>query len=310
MKIYHDISKIKISNPIATVGVFDGVHLGHQQIFLVQKEMAKANNGETLVITFWPHPRMVLQPGANNMLMINSLDEKVRFIESMGIDHLLFIEFTKGFSQMSSLEFINEYLCRILKIKGLIMGFDHKFGKDRLDDFAVLKKIATENGFLVEKIHPLKAGNHIISSTTIRNAIIHGDIKLANSCLGRPFSFFGTVVQGEKVGRQLGFPTANLVSEFVYQLIPGNGVYAVKVFYENFEYLGMLNIGNRPTLNLNEAKRTVEVHLIGFEGDLYGKKLHIHFLEKIRDEKKFQSLSDLKTQLVKDKSIILSFLEK
>jgi len=307
VKIYNDIYSANIRNPFVTVGIFDGVHLGHQAIFKQIKELAQNSDGESVVITFWPHPKTVVGVASSEISLINSLDEKINLVEEQGIDHFIILPFTKEFSQLSSEKFIEHYLFMILKIKGLVVGFDHKFGKDREGNFEVLTQYAQKYNFIIQKIDALSIGNVNISSTNIRNALVEGNIELANSYLSRNFSISGLVANGKKIGRDLGFPTANIEPDFANKLIPRDGVYAVQLSVQGFTYLGMLNIGHRPTIAQGNEAKTIEVHIIDFEGDLYHQKIEISFYHRIRDELKFNSLDDLISQLKKDKSQIQTF---
>ncbi len=307
MKVYKDIYSVNIRNPFVTVGIFDGVHLGHQLIFDRLKELAKSNEGETVVITFWPHPKTVVETSDYEIKLINSLEEKINLIEEQGIDHFIILPFTKVFSQLSSETFIEHFLYQTLKIKGLVVGFDHKFGRDREGNFEVLMQYAQNFNFIIQKIDALSVGEIKISSTSIRNALLEGNIELANSYLSRNFSISGVVTNGKKIGRELGFPTANIKPDFAFQLIPFDGVYAVRVIVHGIDYSGMLNIGNRPTVNQGNESKSIEVHILGFEGDLYDKKIRLFFYKRIRNEMKFNSLDELKSQLKQDKEEIETF---
>ncbi len=307
MKVYKDIYSANIKNPFVTVGIFDGVHLGHQAIFNRIKDLAQNNDGESVVITFWPHPKTVVGTSSSDINFINSLDEKIDLIEEQGIDHFIILPFTKEFSQLSSEKFIEHYLYQTLKIKGLVVGFDHKFGKDREGNFEVLTHYAQKYNFVIRKIDALSFGNINISSTNIRNALIDGNIELANSYLSRNYSISGLVINGKKIGRDLGFPTANINPDFANKLIPRDGVYAVRVAVHGYDYPGMLNIGHRPTINPGNADKTIEVHIIDFDGDLYHQKIKLSFYKRIRNELKFNSLDELISQLKKDKNQIETF---
>lgn len=301
MNIYKNINNVKIKNPFVTVGTFDGVHLGHQHIFKRLKEISQQNDGESVVITFWPHPRMVLNHTDDTVLMINTIEEKIELIEQQGIDNFIILPFTKEFSQLSSREFIHDYLHKALAIKGLIVGYDHRFGRDRLGNFDILKECAIKYNFLIEKIDAFDINGENISSTKIRNILLNGEIENATGYLSRNFTISGKVTNGYKIGRNIGFPTANIAPDSPVKLIPKDGVYAVKVLIDNKTYNGMLNIGLRPTFNQNNNDKSIEVHIINFEGDIYGDSVKISFFKRIRNEMKFNSIDDLISQLKKDK---------
>jgi riboflavin kinase/FMN adenylyltransferase len=309
MLVYKDINSINIKNPIVTVGTFDGVHLGHQHIFNKLLEIAQNVDGEPVVITLWPHPRMIVHPGGTDIMILNTLEEKIELIKLQGIKHLIVLPFNNEFSQLSSTQFIDEYLHQKIGIKGLIMGYDHRFGKDRIGDSEELTCFAKKYGFFIENVGAFCFEGKKISSTKIRNALFDGNIELANSMLSKSYSISGTIEEGEKLGRKLGFPTANLKPDYNYKLIPRDGVYAVKVEVEGVLFSGMLNIGHRPTINKGNENRSIEVHLIDFEGNLYGKKINLLFFKRIRDEVKYNNLEELKNQLKLDKSEIIRYFK-
>jgi riboflavin kinase / FMN adenylyltransferase len=307
MQIYNDADLIKIKNPIVTVGTFDGVHLGHQYIFKHLLKSAENFRGEPVVITLWPHPRMIVHPGGTEIMILNTLEEKIELIKFQGIKHFIILPFSKEFSQLSSSQFIEEYLHKRIGIKGLIMGYDHRFGKDRLGDSEQLKGCAQKYGFFIENVDAFCIKDKKISSTKIRDALFSGDIELANSMLSRNYSISGVVENGYKIGRNLGFPTANIRPDYNYKLIPSDGVYAVKVLVGDNEFPGMLNIGHRPTVNKGNENKSIEVHIIGFNGDLYGKQITLVFYKRIRSEMKFNSLDELKAQLENDKKMVINY---
>lgn len=308
MKVYHDIYSFpKLIFPIVTTGTFDGVHLGHRTILEKLKSYRLVPGHEAVVITFNPHPRMVLQPNDMRLELLNSLDEKIELLSQQGIDHLLVIPFDKKFAALSSLEFIQQILVQTIGTKKLVIGHDHHFGKNREGSFDHLIQYGSQFGFEVEEI-PAKDIDHVaISSTKIRAALHSGDIETANKYLGYTYRMEGVVVKGRQLGDSIGFPTANLEICGERKLIPQNGVYAVTVSFQNSIYHGMMNIGNRPTVESN-GERKVEVHILNFSGNLYGKTLKISCINRIRDEKKFSSLEELKFQLKQDKNQVQSLL--
>lgn len=300
MKVYTDIEDFKnVNNPIVTTGTYDGVHLGHQKIISRLKEVAREIGGETVLLTFYPHPRMVLFPEDNELKLINTQEEKIELLEKYGIDHLIIYPFTKEFSRLSSVEFVRNILVNKIKTKRLVIGFNHHFGRNREGTFEHLKEYGPLYGFDVEEI-PAKDIEHIeISSTKIRAALKIGDVKTATAFLGHCYTLSGKVVEGLKLGRTIGYPTANIVIEDKYKLIPADGIYAVKIKHDGVLYGGMLNIGNNPTV---EGKgRSIEVNIFDFDKDIYGQKVTIYLVERLRDEEKFPGLEALKEQLMKDK---------
>jgi riboflavin kinase/FMN adenylyltransferase len=305
MKVYTNIDDFKdVKNPIVTTGTFDGVHLGHQKIISRLKDVAKEEDGSTVLLTFSPHPRMVLFPDDNELKLLNTLPEKIELLEKYGVDHLIVYPFTKEFSRFTSIEFVRNILVNSIQTKRLVIGYNHHFGRNREGSFEHLKEYGPLYGFQVEEI-PAKDIDHIqISSTKIRNALLIGDVKTATTYLGHIYSLTGTVVKGKQLGRTLGYPTANLQVADTYKLIPGDGVYAVKIKHRNVFYGGMLNIGNNPTV---EGKnRSIEVNIFDFDKDIYGDEATIYFIERLRDEVKFNNLEELKEQLAKDKQDSLS----
>jgi riboflavin kinase/FMN adenylyltransferase len=302
MQVYRSVNEFpKLAKATVTSGTFDGVHLGHKKILKTLIDTAKASNSESVVITFWPHPRMVLQPDQNTKLLA-SLEEKIELIANEGPDHLIIIPFTRDFSNQSSEEFIKEVLVKKIGTKHLIIGYDHRFGKNREGSFEYLKNYSKDFGFSVIEI-PREDIDHIgISSTLIRNSLRCGELEKATTLLGKPYFITGLVVHGEKIGRKLGFPTANIQLSETSKLLPQDGVYAVEVIWNNNTYQGMMNIGFRPTVE--GSIHIMEVHLFDFTEDLYGEQLRVNFIKYIRSEKKFSSLDELKNQLSIDKQIV------
>lgn len=304
MKVYHNISEFQgCKNAVVTTGTFDGVHIGHQKIINRLKEIARKTDGETVLITFHPHPRMVLQPDSD-LQLINTIQERTILLESQGVDHLIIHPFSKEFSRVSSIEFIRDILVNKIGTKTLVIGYNHHFGRNREGTFEHLMECGPLYGFNVEEISALDVDNVNVSSTKIRDAILDGKIDLASEYLGHTFNISGTVVQGNQIGRKIGFPTANLRLEN-YKIIPATGVYSVKVKLENLELKGMLNIGVRPTLHKNDAI-TLEVNIFDFDQEIYGKQIELCLIKKIRNEKKFDNVELLKQQLEQDKLIALN----
>ncbi len=300
MKIYHQLADFHPPRySVVTSGTFDGVHLGHQKILGRLKELAERKQGETVLLTYWPHPRLILQPKDNNLRLLTTLTEKVKLMEELGVDHLIILPFTKELSQMSSEEFIREILVEKIQTKTLVIGYDHKFGKNREGSFEYLQSHSHLFGFDMEEISRQDVDDLAVSSTKIRTALAQGDISTASKYLGRPYFLSGQVVKGQQIGRSIGFPTANIHVVDNYKLLPRDGAYAVYAEVRNIRYKAILNIGDRPTVD--GKKKTIEAHLIDFDGDVYGQELFIHFQEFLREEERFENLDALKNQLVIDR---------
>jgi riboflavin kinase/FMN adenylyltransferase len=300
MRVYNDLFLIeKNDNTIITIGTFDGVHLGHQEIFNVLINKSKTSGCRSFVITFEPHPRTVIQPNSQ-LKLLTTFQEKVEILEKMGIDNLLVIPFTKEFSQLTSEEFFRKYILEGLGVKKMVIGYDHHFGKGRDGDEQKIRELGALNNFEVQKTEAVTINETVVSSSNIRNALSEGEVKNAAQLLGRNYSFSGLVVGGDKRGRELGFPTANIKLENEFKLIPKNGVYAVKVLLENSIFNGVMNIGLRPTFKETTIVLS-EVHILNFNEDIYGKQIGVEFIARIRDEKKFASKEELIKQIEIDK---------
>lgn len=307
MKIYKDIREFQVVNyAIVTVGTFDGLHTGHQKIIKKMTALAKENKGETIVVTFDPHPRLVIYSNSKNLKFINIQKRKFKMLEQLGIDHLIIIPFTKKFARTSSEDFIRKYLIEKIKTRKLIIGYDHHFGSNREGNFEKLSGLGKKYGFEVVEIPAQYIENIPVSSTKIRNALIEGNIRKANAMLGYEYSITGIVVEGNKIGRIIGFPTANIEIADHFKLIAARGVYACKIEWRGKIYYGMGNIGIRPTIGINGL--VTEVHIFDFDEDIYGEEITIYFIDRIRDERKFESLDYLKEQLARDKEISLKIL--
>lgn len=307
MRIYEGLEDfLPVPNAVVTSGTFDGVHLGHQKIIQRIREIARSIHGETVLITFWPHPRLVLYPTEHHLRLLSTFEEKASLLRQFGIDHLVTIPFTQEFSQMTSEQFIRKVLMEKIHTKKLVIGYDHRFGKNREGSFDYLQEHSSEFGFELEEISRQDVEEIGVSSTKIRKALESGDIRTATNYLGRPYELNGLVVKGQQIGRSIGFPTANIHIPNDYKLIPHDGVYAVEVKVEGVLYKAMLNIGNRPTVD--GTRKTVEAHLFDFQGDLYNKLVTVSFKEFIREERKFENLEALKNQLVQDQKLAKSIL--
>ncbi|HEY5824329.1 MAG TPA: bifunctional riboflavin kinase/FAD synthetase [Cyclobacteriaceae bacterium] len=308
MKIYHSIDDFQPLNyAVVTSGTFDGVHLGHQTILKRLKEVAEKNNGETVVITFWPHPRLILKPEEQSLKLLNTFEEKAELLKQQGIQHLLRIPFTKEFSQITSQEFISKILVDKIGTRKLVIGYDHRFGRNREGSFEQLKINGPTYGFEVEEIPRQDVDDVGVSSSKIRKALEEGDVETTTHFLGRPYSILGAVIKGDKLGRVLGFPTANIDVDAHHKLIPAEGIYAVTVNYGANEYQGMLYIGNRPTVD--GINRSIEVNLFDFNKEIYGETLKVNLISLLRADAKFDDLEALKLQLHKDKELALQALK-
>ena len=298
MKIKAASEYKQIKPSVVTIGTFDGVHIGHQKIIKRIVEIAKKKNLQALVLTFFPHPRMVVQ-NDSSIKLINTIDEKAKQLESMGVNHLVIKKFTKSFSRLSALEYVRDVLVNKLKVKHIIVGYDHHFGRNRTANIEDLKEYGDFYGFEVTEIMPQEVDDVAVSSTKIRNALFKGDVKIANKFLGYNFLLTGRVEKGRGIGSTINFPTANINIKESYKLIPHSGVYLIKAMIKDVYFFGMMNIGNNPTVS--EDKRTnIEVHFFDFNNDIYGEVIKVELLDYLRNEIKFPSVLDLKEQLKKD----------
>jgi len=307
LKKHHSIQEFKaINKTIVTIGTYDGVHLGHQKILHKIAEQANQLNYESVVLTFFPHPRMVLGKDTT-IKLLNTLEEKEKFIAATGIDHLIIQKFDEAFSNLSAVDFVKRVLVDQLNIGKIIIGYDHKFGKGRTADIHDLTQFGKQFGFEVEQISAEEIGSITVSSTKVRNSLLDGNIALANQFLGQPYEFSGKIVEGKKIGRTIDFPTANIEISETYKLLPKNGVYIVTALIQNKNMQGMMNIGTNPTIG--ENMQSIEVHFFNFNQDIYNQNITIQIIEKIREEAKFDSILDLQIQLIKDKQYCQKFFE-
>jgi len=303
MKLYLGIDKFKpLPNAIVTSGTFDGVHIGHSKIIQKINQICKNLGGESVIITYWPHPRLVLYPDQTDLKILSTFEEKASLLQEEGVNHLIKIPFTKKFSNLTSQEFIEQILVKAIGTKKLVIGYNHRFGKNREGSFEHLINNSGKYGFEVEEI-PKQDIDHIgISSTLIRKAFLDGDIIVGNEYLGREYNLTGKVIFGDGVGKELGFPTANIKIDDSTKLVPADGIYAVKVNHSGNEHKGMLYIGPRPTLN--GTTRKIEVNIFDFEENIYDDYLTIYFHKKIRGDHKFENLAKLSEQLVIDRDTV------
>ena len=307
MNIYNNLSNYKPTNKsVLTLGTFDGVHLGHLRLLKKIVDDSKKERLESIVLTFFPHPRMVLQ-NDSELKLLNTIEEKAELLENSGIDNLIVHPFDQEFSRLSAEEFVKEILVEKLNIKKIVIGYDHRFGRNRTATIEDLIEFGKTYDFEVEQISAEEINDVTISSTKIRNSLKNGDIKQANKFLGYNYTLSGIVVSGKKIGRTIGFPTANLKINEDYKLIPKDGVYIVSSVINNTTVYGMMNIGKNPTFSENE--NSLEVYFFNLNKDLYGLSLTISFIDRIRDEIKFKSIEELKNQIEIDKKYSLSFLK-
>jgi len=290
----------RIKDSVVTIGTFDGVHIGHQKIISRLVDIAKTNDLQALVLTFFPHPRMVVQKDSD-IKLINTIDEKAAQLQELGVDHLVVKEFTKSFSRLTALEYVRDVLVNKLKVKHIIVGYDHHFGRNRTATIDDLIEFGKFYDFEVTQIDAQEIGDVAVSSTKIRTALHEGKMKIANQFLGYDFMLTGIVVKGKGLGSNLNFPTANIYIEESYKLIPKEGVYLVQSNLNGHQTYGMMNIGKNPTVS-QDNKTHIEVHFFDFDGDLYGKTLKIELLDHLRSEIKFPNIDALKEQLENDKS--------
>lgn len=307
MKIVQSISDFHSSEKtFVTIGTFDGVHIGHQKILSKLFSEAKKHGNKSVLLTFFPHPRMVLQKGIT-IKLINTIKEKSDLLEKMGLDYLIIHPFSREFSRLSATEFVRDILMNKLNTAQLFIGYDHHFGKNREGNIEQLTELSSLYNFKVSEIPAQDINDVSVSSTKIRAALENGELRTANKYLGYQFMLSGIVAKGNKIGTTIKFPTANLSVAEEYKLIPKNGVYIVYSFIEGKKYFGMMNIGHRPTIGKSE--QTIEVHFFNFNQDLYGKHLTVELIYFLREEIKFNSLDSLKEQLSKDKQTSLDFIQ-
>lgn len=310
MNIFLNLDDLpSFSRTVITIGAFDGVHAGHRKILKRVQQLAKEYTAESVVITFNPHPREVIYPKDTSLKLLTSLEEKFPHFEEIGIDHVVVVPFTIEFSQMIPREYVENFLIQKFSPACIVLGYDHRFGLNRAGNVDLLRQYEHENAFKVIEIPRQESEEIIISSTKIRNAIAKADIQLANQLLGHPFALLGTIEHGEKIGSQIGFPTANLRIDHQKKLIPPDGIYAVELEFKDAHYKGMLYIGNRPTLN-NHRDKKIEVNIFDFNEQIYGEKIKISFQQFIRHDKKFDSLETLANQLGKDRIDVQQYFEE
>ncbi|MFD0751473.1 bifunctional riboflavin kinase/FAD synthetase [Mucilaginibacter calamicampi] len=306
MKIYHNIDEFKpVNNAVVTIGTFDGVHVGHRKIIAQIKELAQASGGETVILTFFPHPRMILHPEDESIKLISTINEKAELLEQLGVDHLIITPFSRDFSNQTPEDYIRDVLVNKIGTRKIVIGYDHHFGKDRKGGLADLLKLSPVFGYEVIEIPEQDIDDVAVSSTRIREALKEGNFELANACLGYPFFLTGKVMRGDRIGTQIGFPTANIAIEEKYKLIPGDGIFAVKVLVKDQTHTGMAYIGTRPTVN--GSTRNIEVNLFDFDEEIYKQPIRMEFHHFVRGDMKLNGLDELKARIAQDKEEILAY---
>ena len=307
MNVYNSIDNFPgTANAVVTIGTFDGVHIGHQQIIRNLRKLSAETHGETVLLTFFPHPRMVLQPDDNDLKLITTMVEREELLRSFGIDHLIIQPFNKEFSRISATEFVRDQLMQKIGMKTLVIGYDHHFGRNREGSYKDLEEMSPVYGFRLEEINEQVINHVAVSSTKVRKALLEGDIVSANQLLGHRFSFRGKVVEGDKIGRTIGFPTANIEIPEPYKLIPAIGIYAVRIQVGNVVRNGMLYIGHRPVIDGKILR--IEVNIFDFDEDIYGQEIQVIFVSRIRGDMSFKDLQGLKEKLNEDKTVATKIL--
>jgi riboflavin kinase / FMN adenylyltransferase len=308
MIIHKGFDRLDLVNPVVTMGIFDGVHRGHMMLIDHLVSSAKEEKGESVVITFSPHPRLVLEKESSNLTFLTTMEEKTELLEKARVEHLIIIEFTRKFSQIRACDFVRDVLVGKLKTRHLIIGYNHHFGRKGEGDFETIRQCTESLDFRVERMEGFFADGEAISSSVIREALLEGKPETANRLLGYYYQVSGTVVEGRKIGRSIGFPTANIKPDYEHKLIPGRGVYAVEVVTGGQSYPGMLSIGSNPTVNTDASVTTIEVHIINFGGNIYGMPIMIRFRNRLRDEIRFENTKQLSEQMEIDKQKTLRLL--
>jgi riboflavin kinase/FMN adenylyltransferase len=308
MIIHEGYENLNLVKPVATLGIFDGVHRGHRTLLDRVVQKAKEEKSESAVITFSPHPRLVLEQNNKNLSFLTTIEEKKILLAKAGVDHLIIIKFTLEFSNIPACDFLKDILVGEIRTKYLVIGHDHHFGRRGEGDFNTIKQCAKDLDFTVEQVEGYHTEDGMISSSLIRGAILNGNIEKANNWLGYPYSISGQIIEGRKLGRKIGFPTANIKPYSEHKLIPANGVYAVEVQLDKKVMSGMLSIGSNPTVNTDINFRSIEVHILNFDEDIYGRNIIVIFRKRLRDEKKFGNIQELAEQMEQDKQETLRLL--
>jgi riboflavin kinase / FMN adenylyltransferase len=308
MVIHEGYENLDLKSPVVALGIFDGVHIGHRFLIDNMISRAKENHGESVAVTFRPHPRLVLEHESSGLRFLSTYEEKLLLLEKTGIDHLVIIEFSREFSRIKACDFVRDVLISKIRTKRLILGHDHHFGYRGEGNFETIKECAESSGIIVEQVTGFQSGVGTVSSSAIREELLKGNPVKANELLGYCYSIKGIVIEGKKLGRELGFPTANIKPGDQHKLVPADGVYAVEVLVNKNKYLGMLNIGRNPTLNKGDGIRSIEANIFDFDRDIYGQEIEIVFRFRIRNEQKFSDIRQLSDQMKLDKKEVLVLL--
>lgn len=308
MRIHTHADDLKLTNTVIAVGTFDGLHTGHQRIVERVRDEAAVRKAESVIVTFNPHPRFYFNPDNDSFKVLHTHLDKVGRFYHHHIDHLVVLPFNKELAGMTAEAFVQKYLVEKMDIKHLVLGYDNRLGKDQLNDDEAYAAIASRYGFTFERVGPLKAKGKAVSSSLIRDRLATGNIRDANGLLGYEYFVFGRVAFGNQIGKSLGFPTANIEIKDPHKMLPCNGVYIVRVDWNSYDYYGICNIGIRPTIH--KSSFTFEVHLFDFHRDIYNDYLTVFFIERIRDEKRFNSLEELEQQIQRDKETAQAYLER
>ena len=301
MRIHYGYENVNLEIPVVTLGIFDGVHLGHKSLLARVVSCAKEVKGESAVITFSPHPRLVLEKDSSSLTFLTTMGEKIGLLKKTGVNHLIIIEFNREFSRIAACDFVRDILVEKIGTKHLIIGYNHRFGRKGEGDFNTVRQCTESLDFKVEQVAGLLSDGGAVSSSLIRQALNIGQLDEANRLLGYSYSLSGIVVGGHKIGRSIGFPTANIMPSDQHKLVPCNGVYAVEVNLGQQLFPGMLSIGSNPTVNSDSALRSIEVHILSFDGDIYGSSISVVFRKRLRDEIRFDNIAELVEQMEIDK---------
>jgi riboflavin kinase/FMN adenylyltransferase len=301
MRIHRGYENVNLKCPVVTLGIFDGVHLGHKALIGRVVSCAKEVKGESVVITFAPHPRLVLDKDSASLTFLTTMEEKIELLDKAEVDHLIIIEFNREFSRIAACDFVMEVLVRKIGTKHLIIGYNHRFGRKGEGDFNTVRDCTGSLDFKVEQVEGMLSDGSAVSSSLIRQALNTGQLDEANKLLGYFYSVSGIVIEGRKIGRSIGFPTANIMPSDKHKLIPCNGVYAVEVNLGGQFYPGMLSIGSNPTVNSDSGLKSIEVHILNFDGDIYGRSISVVFRKRLRNEIKFDNINELTKQMELDR---------
>ena len=308
MIIHQGYENLDLRNPVVTLGIFDGVHTGHRALLDYLVINAAETKGDSVVVTFYPHPRLVLSEKPEELSFLTTFDEKTKLLEEANINHLIIIEFNQSLRNIEACDFVRNILVDKIGTKNLIVGYDHHFGNKREGNYNTIRQCAGLFNFKVEQVNEVSTDAGTVSSSSIREALLRGELEKANLWLGYDYSLKGTVVEGRKLGRSIGFPTANINPDDRYKLVPGNGVYAVEIQIDEIRLPGMMSIGFNPTVNKEYSNRAIEVHIFNFEDNIYGREIRVVFRNRLRDEVKFDNISQLVEQMKLDKEHALRLL--